>query len=249
MREVVDTNVIFKELHNPLKWSLGSIIGDLSNFKQLCVEAPFDEPEDPREREMDLDDIEELEVVPIVNDNDNDEDDEEDDNEKKKKGKKKDNNLLIRFLDAKNFVTSMKLSKFVTTFTDEAPTPDDEKGVFPYKFIQSNNYMEILSKTDPFPQYAFNNMMDKSKMSNADYAKFLNDWDELKNKLMLERMCGWDYLKYYNIRDTQIMIKPIFFLINVWKKFNINMLNFITLASCAQAIKYMMLYEDMRMDQ
>jgi hypothetical protein len=51
----------------------------------------------------------------------------------------------------------MKLSKFVTTFTDEAPNPDDEKCVFPYEFIQSNNYMEILSKTDPFPQHAFNN--------------------------------------------------------------------------------------------
>jgi hypothetical protein len=109
--------------------------------------------------------------------------------------------------------------------------------------------MEILSKTDPFSQHAFNNMMDKSKMSDADYAKFLNDWDELKDKLTLEGMCGWDYFKYYNARDTQIMIKPILFLIDVWKKFNINMLNFMTLASCTQAIKYMMLYEDMRMDE
>jgi hypothetical protein len=92
-------------------------------------------------------------------------------------------------------------------------------------------------------------MIDKSKMADADYAKFLNDWDELKNKLMLERMCGWDYLKYYNTRDTQTMIKPILFLIDVRKKFNINMLNFMTLASCAQAIKYIMLYEDMRMDE
>jgi hypothetical protein len=29
-----DTNIIFKELHNPPEWSLGSIIGDFSNFKQ-----------------------------------------------------------------------------------------------------------------------------------------------------------------------------------------------------------------------
>jgi hypothetical protein len=168
---------------------------------------------------------------------------------KKKKKNKKDDNLLIRFLDAKNFVTSMKLSKFVTTFTDKAPNTDDEKCVFPYEFIQSNNYMEILSKTDPFPQYSFNNVMDKSKMSDADYIKFLNDWKELKDKLMLERMCGWDYLKYYNTKDTQIMIKPILFLIDVWKKFNINMLNFMTLANYAQAIKYMMLYEDTMMDE
>jgi hypothetical protein len=58
-----DTNIIFNELHNPPEWSLGSIIRDLNNFKQLCTKVPFDEPEDPREREMDLDEIEELEVV------------------------------------------------------------------------------------------------------------------------------------------------------------------------------------------
>jgi hypothetical protein len=105
------------------------------------VKIPFDEPEDPKEREVDLDKIEELEVVPIIKDNEED--------------------------------------------------CDDEKGVFPCEFIQSNNYMEILSKTDPFPQHAFNNMMDKSKMSDTNYAKFLNDWDELKDRLTLERMYVW----------------------------------------------------------
>jgi hypothetical protein len=104
-----------------------------------------------------------------------------------------------------------------------------------------------LLQTKPFPQDAFDNRLTNTKMSDEDYEKFLNDWELLKIALKKDRINGWDYLEFYNRRDVRIMIKPISFLNKFWSVYKINMLNFMTLASCAQAVKYSFLYKNMDM--
>jgi hypothetical protein len=81
--------------------------------------------------------------------------------------------------------------------------------------------------------------MTKKGISDEQYEKYLHDY------LSLNCETRWDYLKYYNERDVKVMIKPISFLIEFWASRQINMLKYMTLASCAQAVKFWFLYNDL----
>jgi hypothetical protein len=256
-----DTNLLFKELHNPPDWNITTVIGDVCNFKEVIVEIPYEEEKELKH--LDHDEIEEVDEnieIPIDDDEDETSEDENEqsieevpevieealDGESEKKEKKRKPEVLqIKFLDAKNFSTPMPLADFVKTYTDEPVEENDMKGVFPYEYLHSYDFAEKLQRTRPFPQEAFDNSMKHTKMTDEEYSKFLNDWDYLKDEFRTNEICGWDYLQYYNRQDVRIMIKPITFLINVWARFNINMLSFMTLASCAQAVKYYFHYKGM----
>jgi hypothetical protein len=223
-------------------WRLGRVTGDLCNFKQVCVETLMD-----KEKKEEDDD---------ESDDESEEEDEDEDEgvqagmekwikkiaKEQKKERSRKCTLTIKFVDAMNFTTPMPLSKFVKTFRNKNDNLEENKGLFPFEVLQANNFDEVLSLTIPFPKDAFHNSLKKEDISDDDYERYLKDWEEIKVKTR------WDYLEYYNRKDVEIMIKPITYLINVWAKYQINMLSYMTLASCSQAVKYMFLYKDLDMD-
>jgi hypothetical protein len=55
----------------------------------------------------------------------------------------------------------------------------------------------------------------------------------------------WDYLQYYNELDTIIMIKPIDNLIKMNFDNDLDMFNYLSMASCANGTKYKMCCDDL----
>jgi hypothetical protein len=51
-----------------------------------------------------------------------------------------------------------------------------------------------LDKNEYFTQGDFDNALTNSKISDKDYAVYLNDAKNYKNR--------WDYLEFYNVKDA-----------------------------------------------
>ncbi|KAA6371600.1 MAG: hypothetical protein EZS28_032873 [Streblomastix strix] len=136
--------------------------------------------------------------------------------------------VTLQLLDAMLFVTKGTLKQFVADFGNGGK--DEQKGVFPYDAINIDNYNEILSKSEPFSKEDFNNELRKESITGETYQIYLEDSKQFKNK--------WDYLQYYNEQDTSIMIKPIENLIEMNFENGIEIFNYISMASCANTIKY-----------
>ncbi|KAA6370602.1 MAG: hypothetical protein EZS28_033871, partial [Streblomastix strix] len=137
--------------------------------------------------------------------------------------------IQLRFVDFKIYTTHTRLKDCVRDFGGIY-----KKGKFPHEFINTNNYMEQLNKSEPFPIDAFDNQLRNKKLSELKYQEYLVEAAKFKTR--------WDYLKYYNISDTRILIEPIDFLINLMFKYKVDMLTNISMAQCANAIKYAMCY-------
>jgi hypothetical protein len=134
-----------------------------------------------------------------------------------------------------NYAPPQTLDSFVRTFGNNK---DLQKGVFAYDGFNSNNYMEVLNKSEPFTQVDFHSTLRDSDISDKDYEAYLVDW---KEKMFTNR---WEYLKFYNINDVKIMISPIDNLMKMFFKWKVDMLANITLASIAQCMKFKLLYDD-----
>ncbi|KAA6379989.1 MAG: hypothetical protein EZS28_024485 [Streblomastix strix] len=142
--------------------------------------------------------------------------------------------VSIQFLDAILFITKESLKQFAIDFGDGGK--DGNKGVFPYDAINTENYKEVLEKKIPFSQEDFNNKLRGEQISDDDYKLYLEDSKNFNNR--------WDYLQYYNELDTTIMIKPIDRLIEMNFSNGIDMFNYVSMASCANSIKYKMACQD-----
>ncbi|KAA6381928.1 MAG: hypothetical protein EZS28_022544, partial [Streblomastix strix] len=59
----------------------------------------------------------------------------------------------------------------------------------------------------------------------------------------------WDYLRHYNLQDTRLMIQPLDYLIDMFFNYKIDMLQFMSMSACANAIKYALAYWDFKLDQ
>jgi hypothetical protein len=99
-----------------------------------------------------------------------------------------------------NYTPPKTLDSFVKTFGN---VKDFQKCVFAYDGFNSNNYMEVLNKSEPFAHVDFHSTLRDSDISDKDYEIYLQDW---KIKAFPNRL---EYLKYYNINDVEIMIFPI----------------------------------------
>jgi hypothetical protein len=108
--------------------------------------------------------------------------------------------LCLKFLDAMNYAPPQTLDSFVKGFGN---AKDLQKGVFAYDGFNSTNYMEVLNKTEPFTQVDFHSTLGDSDISDKYYQTYLEDW---KTKHFPSR---WEYLKFCNINDVEIMISPI----------------------------------------
>ena len=109
---------------------------------------------------------------------------------------------------------------------------DASKGVFPYEALTTDNYMEVLSRSEPFEHREFHSSLKRGNLlSMVDYQKYVEDARGFENR--------WENLKRYNIQDTVIMINPILNLIDMFAEKYIDMLHGISLASNAAAMKFM----------
>ncbi|KAA6388642.1 MAG: hypothetical protein EZS28_015831 [Streblomastix strix] len=109
-----------------------------------------------------------------------------------------------------------------------------KKGRFPNEFINTNNYMDELNKSEPFPIEVFDNKLINKKLSEVKYKEYLIEAAKHKSR--------WDYLKQYNILDTRVLIETIDYLIELMFKYNVDMLANISMSQCSNAIKYYMAY-------
>ncbi|KAA6383666.1 MAG: hypothetical protein EZS28_020806, partial [Streblomastix strix] len=160
--------------------------------------------------------------------------------------------VRIQFLDAEMLVTKMKHKEFVNDFGKKSNKRSDNKGIFPYTAFNTTNYNEVLNIIEPFEQNKFFNELTQQKLSNSDYFDYLLD-----QMIIIVNQHGqvidtikkfnnrWDYLQYYNELDTFIMIEPIDNLIKMNFNNDLDMFNYLSMTSCANATKYKMCCDDL----
>jgi hypothetical protein len=83
------------------------------------------------------------------------------------------NKLCLKFLDAMNYALPQILDSSVRIF---CKVNNLQKGVFAYDQFNSNNYMEVLNKTEYFAQVDFHSTLRDSDISDKDYQTYLEDW-------------------------------------------------------------------------
>ncbi|KAA6376449.1 MAG: hypothetical protein EZS28_028024 [Streblomastix strix] len=162
--------------------------------------------------------------------------------------------VKLKFIDIFTYYVPITLKEFAKTFSYEVPSGDqsqivmvspfesicNQKGVFPYEYINTDNYKEILKQQVPFPIEAFNSTLKNTQITQEDYDVYVNDAKQFKNR--------WEYLQYYNEHDTKIMIEPINKLIEMNRKYNIDMFSFMSMAACSNATKYACTYKDFKVN-
>ncbi|KAA6363177.1 MAG: hypothetical protein EZS28_041296 [Streblomastix strix] len=141
--------------------------------------------------------------------------------------------VKLKFIDVLTYYVPITLQEFAQTFNQEI---NGQKGVFPYEFINTDNYKEILNQSEPFPIEAFKSTLKNTSMKQEEYDQYVQEAKLFKNR--------WDYLQYYNEQDTKIMIEPIDALIQMYMKFDIDMFSFMSMAACANATKYALAYKE-----
>ncbi|KAA6402982.1 MAG: hypothetical protein EZS28_001487 [Streblomastix strix] len=138
----------------------------------------------------------------------------------------KKSHMKLQFIDADNLFGPMTLKACVKDYGDKS----EHKDVFPYEIINSKNWNEVLMKTEPFEYEDFKSQLKGGySITKDEYDQYLIDIKRFTNRL--------DYLKCYNINDTEIMVKQLMNLINTFEQFNIDVLHYISIASCAYATK------------
>jgi hypothetical protein len=136
----------------------------------------------------------------------------------------------LQFMDLKTFLGPGSLDEHAKNYAKNI-----RKGVFPYEALTTENYLQELSKTDPFEKEAFNSNLTNSKISDEDYARYLK---EQEGKTRLE------YLRYYNELDTQIMLPIIDAHITLYNTYHVDMLRNLSLSSCSSQVKYALTIKD-----
>jgi hypothetical protein len=149
----------------------------------------------------------------------------------------------LKFIDLMNFVSApSSLDSTVKDFTDKVLKKSEMKGCLAYEAIEVNTFREFLNETFAFQINEFDSRLKMKKMTMKEYVNFLIDWFNLKNGGVIKNR--WDYLKYYCIKDTTIMINPIDYLIEQNFKDKVDMLQYLTLASDSSVLKYCYAYKD-----
>ena len=146
--------------------------------------------------------------------------------------------VKLCFIDAMNFCApGTTLKKMAHDFGGLK----NLKGVFPYEVVNSVTYKEVLDSKDILPIKSFYSNLTKQGISEQDYKDYVsdmksNDWTH------------WDYLKKYNVLDTQIMIPALNFMIDHNAQYGIDLLCYVSLSSYACAMKYAMAYDGFSID-
>ncbi|KAA6404190.1 MAG: hypothetical protein EZS28_000273, partial [Streblomastix strix] len=127
----------------------------------------------------------------------------------------KKSHMKLQFIDAENLFGPMTLKACVKDYEDKS----EHKDVFPYEIINSCNWKDVLVKAEPFEYEDFKSQLKRGySISKDEYDQYLIDFKRFTNRL--------EHLKYYNINDTEIMVKPLMNLIDTFEQFNINELTY-----------------------
>ncbi|KAA6392556.1 MAG: hypothetical protein EZS28_011919 [Streblomastix strix] len=143
----------------------------------------------------------------------------------------KKSHMKLQFIDIENLFGLKTLKAYVNNCEDKS----EHKDVVPYEIINSRNWKEVLMKTEPFEYEDFKSYLKRCySITKDEYDQYLIDFKRFTNRLK--------YLKYYNINDTEIMVKPLMNLIDTFEQFNIDVIHYISIASCAYATKHYSTY-------
>ncbi|KAA6398173.1 MAG: hypothetical protein EZS28_006296 [Streblomastix strix] len=139
----------------------------------------------------------------------------------------------LRFIDILSFIPpNNTLKQFVEKFGTKGIKLTKE--IFPHGSFNYDNYKLILSQSEAFTKDDFYDKFNNKNISEEDYEQYVNDFTNFEN--------GWEYLKYYNIRDVTCMIKPISHLIQITREEKVDMLGYMSLAQIASQIKFKYCY-------
>ena len=144
-----------------------------------------------------------------------------------------DKTRAVTFMDAMHYVTPQPLKDFILNFGSEGCS---EKGIFPYEAFNTENYKEVLSKSEPFTHDSFYSYLNQKNISDEEYAAYVEDAKNFATR--------WNYLEYYNKLDTIGMISPLDNLIELNAKYHIDMLSNLSLSSNSSMTKYALCYKD-----
>jgi hypothetical protein len=152
--------------------------------------------------------------------------------------------ISLVFKDAINYISPSPLANFVKDFGGIS----DEKAPFPYEGYDVESADEYFSSTNMFPRSAFHDTLNNTTVKQEDekYRQCFLYW--IKMKYSGKVKTRWDYLKFYNENDCEIMRPAIDNLIrNMWED-KIDMLKGFSLAQNASSVKFAMAWSDFRMD-
>jgi hypothetical protein len=125
----------------------------------------------------------------------------------------------------KSFLAEGNLDKYASIFAIKSDSePPKQKRVFPYEFLNDENYFEELSKPDLFKYEDFNSFLKDTNIFVDEYYSYLKLAKKFKTRL--------EYLEWYNTQDVIIMCPIIDFLINKFEENNIDMLRNISEFLC-----------------
>ena len=134
----------------------------------------------------------------------------------------------VSFKDGLLYVSKCSLDEASRTF---GKSKERVKGIFPYNLLNSTNIKDNLLRTTPFEKNDFFNTLKQQSISDEDFNKYLEDFKNYKN--------FYEYTRFYNIKDCEIMIPIMDNLINMYWKMKIDLCQNISLASCAAQMKYL----------
>ena len=136
--------------------------------------------------------------------------------------------VSLRFIDAQAFVAGGTLKQFGMDF---GGIDNSAKGEFPYEAINTDNFNEVLMKSEPFAYEDFYSQLHQQYLINEEeYNEYVIDAQRFKSR--------WDYLLAYNDNDVEMMIKPIDALIELNAKNHIDMLSNLSLSKNSNSANY-----------
>jgi len=145
----------------------------------------------------------------------------------------KEESYSVSFKDGLLYVSKCSLDEASRTF---GKSKERVKGIFPYSLLNNSNIKDNLLRTKPFDKKDFFNTLKQSELTDEEYNKYLEDFKNYKN--------FYEYTRFYNIKDCEIMIPIMDNLIKMYWKMNIDLCLNISLASCAAQMKYLSCYKD-----
>ena len=138
----------------------------------------------------------------------------------------------VSFKDGLLYVSKCSLDEASRTF---GKSKERVKGIFPYSLLNSTNIKDNLLRTKPFDNKDFFNTLKQQELNEEDYNKSIEDFKNYKN--------FYEYTRFYNIKDCEIMIPIMDNLIKMYWKMNIDLCLNIFLASCAAQMKYLSCFD------
>ena len=141
--------------------------------------------------------------------------------------------IKILFRDAKNYVSSCTLDAATQSY---GKCESRVKGVFPYAKLNSKTIKTELLRTEPFEQKDFFNELTQCDLPDDEYMMYLETYKQFKN--------FYQYTKYYNVQDTEIMFKVIDNLTKLYWEHKLDVIQNLSLSSLASQSKYLMCYKD-----